>query len=178
MLVLVSVVFLGPLLAAFFLYFTGIWQPADSTENGLLLTPTQLSDTPLLAEEDSPQLRKLWSIVYVGEGSCADACRTALYESRQVRKALGKESSRIQRVYVVTDGEPDMSFIGSEHPGLIVVTAGPGKQEILDAVGQTEPGDIFLVDPAGNLMMRFPEDIGMRGMKDDLKHLLKVSRIG
>jgi len=37
---------------------------------------------------------------------------------------------------------------------------------------------IYLVDPLGNLMMRFPPDLEPKSLLKDLKHLLKVSRIG
>ena len=95
-----------------------------------------------------------------------------------MRKALGRERDRVQRVYLVTRGEPDMAFIRAEHPGLIVVSDGPVLREFLEAAGMAGPGDTFVVDPIGNLMMRFPYGVGMKGMKEDLAHLLKISRIG
>jgi hypothetical protein len=35
-----------------------------------------------------------------------------------------------------------------------------------------------VIDPIGNLMMRFPADPDLNRVKKDLVHLLKVSRIG
>jgi len=46
------------------------------------------------------------------------------------------------------------------------------------AVGDFAAGDVYLVDPLGNLMMHFPKQTGMQGMQEDLKRLLRVSRIG
>jgi len=39
-------------------------------------------------------------------------------------------------------------------------------------------GYIFLVDPLGSLMLRFPGDPDGRRMLKDLAHLLRASRIG
>ena len=40
-----------------------------------------------------------------------------------------------------------------------------------------EPG-IYLVDPQGYLMMRYPRDAERGGMLNDLERLLKISKIG
>ena len=37
---------------------------------------------------------------------------------------------------------------------------------------------IYLIDPFGNLMMRFSPELSPKSMLKDVKHLLKVSRIG
>ena len=37
---------------------------------------------------------------------------------------------------------------------------------------------IYLVDPLGNLMLRFPKDADPNRMKKDIERLLKTSRIG
>jgi hypothetical protein len=179
-LILLALIFFGPLAASFFLYyFLDDWRPEGSTENGILLTPEPLSGEPLIPGKEQLRFKGKWSMVYVGEGECNDACRKALYESRQVRRSLGKAMDRVQRVFVVTDRQANMGFLTEEHPGLIVVTEpSPGRSDLLNTIGTYHPGDIFLVDPIGNLMMRFPTDTGMKGIKKDMVHLLKVSRIG
>ncbi len=37
---------------------------------------------------------------------------------------------------------------------------------------------IYVVDPLGNLMLRFPRDADPRRMMKDLSRLLKASRVG
>ena len=178
-LVLVALVFLGPLVLSFTLYYLGDWRPQGSTQNGELLPPVPLSDAPLLAAGEGPRLRGKWTMIYADEGSCAEACQKTLYETRQIRRSLGKEMSRVQRVFVVTTGAPDAEFLASEHPMLVVAaTDTTARQDLLNAIGKFQPGDIFLVDPIGNLMMRFPQGTEMKAIKEDLVHLLKVSRIG
>jgi hypothetical protein len=49
---------------------------------------------------------------------------------------------------------------------------------VVSVVGETRPGEIFLADPLGNLVMRYPAGTGMKGIHGDLKHLLAISTIG
>jgi len=184
-LILLASVFLGPLLIAFVFYYGDIgWRPVNSTENGQLITPPRLlPDMPLLSDtsSESPRFRGKWSLIMLEDGDCGATCITRLYETRQVRIALSRDRDRVQRIFYVTGGTLDADFIKREHPGLVVIdTNAPIAKALLDAVtdGNREPGDIFLADPIGNLMMRFPRDTDMKGIHTDLKRLLKLSRIG
>jgi len=179
-LLLIALVFLGPLVLSFVLYyFVDDWRPVGSTENGILLTPVLLPDGPLLPVDSSPRFRDKWTLVAVGYGQCDDICQKMLYESRQIRRSLGKEMSRVQRIFIINRMLPALDSLQSEHPDLIIVTElSDSAAGFLDAAGNSNPGDIYLVDPIGNLMMRFPTSTGMKGIKEDLVHLLKASRIG
>ncbi|MEN8261544.1 MAG: hypothetical protein ABFS02_13370, partial [Pseudomonadota bacterium] len=52
--------------------------------------------------------------------------------------------------------------------------------ETLKTVIDGEPieGALFIMDPFGNLMMRYPPGFDPYGVKKDLSHLLRVSQIG
>lgn len=123
-----------------------------------------------------------WTMLYVDAGECAEKCREALYRSRQVWLSLGRKLERVQRLYVFQGDAPDPEWVASEQEGLIVATAdSPGARQLLAAFPQTDPpdaGNIYLVDPLGNLMMRFPLEDDPKGMLEDLKRLLRLSRIG
>jgi hypothetical protein len=115
----------------------------------------------------------------VDELECGVLCKEVLRETRQIRRALGRDRDRVQRLFYLDGSEPDMKFFTDEHPELIVLQPeSPAGQELLAAIGGRESGDIFLADPLGNLIMRFPSGTGMRGIHKDLKLLLKISRIG
>jgi len=43
---------------------------------------------------------------------------------------------------------------------------------------QDRAAHIYLVDPLGNLMLRFPAQVDPKGMMKDLRLLLKASQIG
>ena len=182
-LLLLALVFLGPLALSFILYYgVSDWRPEGSTENGELLTPTVLSDEVLLVDGADDQISKFrvkWSLVYVIDGQCDESCLNTLYETRQIRRSMGRDMERLQRVYIVTDGQPDYDFLALEHPDLIVASAeSAASRDFIVTVGDIQQGDVFLVDPLGNLMMKFPAELSMKEIKKDLVHLLKVSRIG
>ena len=184
-LLLLFVLFFGPLAMAWVLYYgSGDWRPEGRSNHGVLIEPpTPLPETALaLIDGRSTEpdvLRHVWTLLYIDGGVCAEACREALYRSRQVRIALGKEIDRVQRLYLYSGDKTDLA---GEHPDLIVADAeSSGGLELVAAFPANEPPDgenIDLVDPLGNLMMRFPLDDDARDIFLDLKKLLKLSRIG
>jgi cytochrome oxidase Cu insertion factor (SCO1/SenC/PrrC family) len=119
-----------------------------------------------------------WVMVHVGTAGCDAACAWQLYLMRQTRIAQGKEQSRIERLWVLTDrGKPDAALM-RDHPGLHVWRpADPAFVAQFPAV-QSRAEHIYLIDPLGNLMLRFPVRSDAKGMMKDLKLLLKASQIG
>jgi hypothetical protein len=182
-LIMLGVIFLGPLLIAYLLYGSGSgWRPAAGTQHGQMLEPPALlPDMPLTSggSDTASNFRGKWSLIVVDELECGVLCKEVLRETRQIRRALGRDRDRVQRLFYLDGSEPDMKFFTDEHPELIVLQPeSPAGQELLAAIGGRESGDIFLADPLGNLIMRFPSGTGMRGIHKDLKLLLKISRIG
>jgi hypothetical protein len=179
-LILLAFVFFGPLAAAFALYYGGIWKPTGMAVNGQLIEPPRpLPTDSLISGAQEPRFRDVWSLVIVAPGECEEACKKALVESRQVRRALGKERDRVQRIWLVSEGAADARFVTEQHPYLATVPAGePRLPTVLEIIGEVAPGEVLVVDPLGNLMMRFPPGTTMRAMDTDLKKLLKISRIG
>jgi hypothetical protein len=168
--------FFVPLLSAFALYYGMGWRPPSGTNHGELLQP--LKQLPTAAAE----LREKWGLVYVGSGTCADeTCRHALWTGRQTRLSLNQEMTRVNRVLLATGDCCDHGFLEKEHEGIKVfdVTEPAARAALL---AQLPPGDLspylFIVDPQGNIVMRFDTRENPRGLLDDLKKLLKLSHIG
>ena len=144
------------------------------------------SDANAVFNQES--LRGTWTMFYAPQGQCEEACEKNIYHMRQVRLALSHRMDRVQRVLLLSEpGQVSEELIG-EHPGLRVLQ-GTSEQyqamlgEITSALeaaeGKFENEDaIYLIDPFANLMMRFPADLPPKSMLKDIKHLLKVSRIG
>lgn len=182
-LVLLAAVFFGPILIAWLLYDpSGNTPTGETTANGELLTPVPLVPDANLRvareDQDSPYPGR-WTLVHTGADACAASCRQALYETRQVRKALGKEDRRVQRILFLDSTAPLDPAVTAEHPGLLVFAAdGALAQEFLAAATPDNAGDVYLIDPLGNLIMRFPADLSMKGIHRDLKKLLAISHIG
>jgi hypothetical protein len=179
-LLLVALVFLGPLVVAAWLYNQGeSHAPSGRTNHGELLEPiinvsTSLSSAGILEKKDHG-----WLLVYANTASCDDPCRRALYTYRQARLMLGKEMDRVRRVFLHGDTLPDTVFLAEEHPGLITIE----DSSLSGLLNNKRPADLpaggyFLIDPHGNLVMYFRPDLDPAEMVDDIKHLLRLSRIG
>jgi hypothetical protein len=123
---------------------------------------------------------KKWSLVYIGNGQCDDACRKSLYVMRQTRLSLNNEMRRVERVFLVTSDCCAQDFLSHEHPGMLVLNAtDPSASALLGLfpAGEREQS-LFIVDPLGNLMMRFDVRQDPKGLLQDLKKLLSLSHIG
>ena len=130
-------------------------------------------------------LKQKWSMVYFSENECNADCEKSLYNMRQVRLSTGRRMDRVQRVFVTGDLHNMSGKLEQAGEGLAVVGGTSEQVTTLDAQfraaqdGMQPCRDcIYLVDPFGNLMMRFSPDLDPKKMYKDLMHLLKVSRIG
>ena len=179
-LLLISLVFFGPLILATWLYFSGAgFQPKGRTNHGQLIEPLLdigdvLPDSEIHAYNDGR-----WLLVYTNTGSCDSSCEFALLTLRQSRLMLGKEMDRLLRVFLHGDTAPDTVFLNSEHSGLITLRDS-NFSELLEKKRPPKlaAGGYFLIDPLGNLVMYFRPDIDPSDMVDDIDHLLELSRIG
>ncbi|MFZ1625634.1 MAG: hypothetical protein WAU48_12760 [Gammaproteobacteria bacterium] len=181
--VLLILLFVGPFATAIYMYYYGgdSWRPQGSVAHGILINdpPSLDNDMVLLPSGKTVTFANRWSLLYVGNGACGTACEQALYQLRQVRQALGRDMSRVQRCFISTSGTPDSEFIHSTHPDLIVIdSAAKGHDKVLAVLGNHGEADIFVVDPLGNIIMRFPAGTSMKDMHTDLSLLLKASTIG
>jgi hypothetical protein len=143
---------------------------ATSNYGELIQPPRPLAGAPLEA------LRGKWVLVSFDDGACDAYCEKKLYFMRQVRRAQGRNQDRVARLWVVTDGAP-------ARPGLL--EAIEGTQLARDAglaarfpAAASVRDHLYVVDPLGNLMMRFPRDPDPSRILKDLQRLLRVSQIG
>jgi hypothetical protein len=166
----------APVLASFVAFY--LWRPGGHVNYGELLTPKPLPDTQLTTLDGKPfrfsDLKGEWVLVTVDRAACFERCRTQLVYTRQIRLAQAKEAERIDRVWLVTDeSAPDAAML-AEQPDLRVVRA-RGIERALP--GSSDPAaHIYVVDPLGNLMMRFPENADPRRILKDVARLLRHSK--
>jgi cytochrome oxidase Cu insertion factor (SCO1/SenC/PrrC family) len=144
------------------------WATGAAGNYGELIEPRTLSGPPFV------ELRGKWVLVTFDTAVCDVHCERKLYFMRQVRRAQGKEETRLERLWVVTDA-------GVPRPELLAAFEGTRIAKSLES-RQAFPGEpvehIYLVDPLGNLMLRFPRDPDPSKMLKDLQRLLKYSRVG
>lgn len=185
LLLLIVALFVLPLAVAWLLI--GHWRPEGHVQHGELLDPARPMDLRLSSLEGKPMdggVLRGWMLVYVGLAAECDAhCRTGLYDMRQVRLALGKDMDRVKTLLLL-DAIPATEFRGwlaAEHSATVVgVADAANRTSLIEAFNQ--PGRvgewIYLLDPLGNLLMRYPIDTDPRGLLKDLQRLLKWSKIG
>jgi hypothetical protein len=170
----VAALFFVPLALAFGLYYGTGWRPGRSTNHGELIVPAR----PLPGD---PKIwHGHWTLVYAGSGVCAAACERALYTMRQTRLALGRDMTRVERVRLATEECCDTDRLQNEGAGLVTLDA---RATAGSALLRSFPADdlataIFVVDPLGNLMMRFDSRENPKGLLQDLTQLLRLSQIG
>jgi hypothetical protein len=182
-LLLVLAVFGIPVIASYLAYY--VWQPQGAATNyGELVQPVTLAQTTVLTQLDGKSmelnaLRGKWLLVHANSGACDAACEKNLYALRQVRLLQGRDQDRVERVWLLTDGVvPANELLKDRFAGMQVLrdTNGallsklPAKSDVRQ--------HIYVIDPLGNVMMRYDADPDLKRMGKDLGKLLRASQIG
>lgn len=179
-LLLVAAVCIAPFVGSFALYF--FWPPSGRVNYGDLIEGVAVPPAKLKLSDGKPfeldQLRGRWLFVTVDSGNCDEYCRKKLWQMRQVRLTQGKYLERIERVWLLNDEQPVVPEVMKEYEGTWVAAA--RGSEVLKSLTYKEAqrDHIYLVDPLGNIVLRYPKDANPSRMKKDLERLLRVSRIG
>lgn len=178
-LALLALVCALPVAASYMTYY--LWPPAKQMNYGQLVEPTPLPQsmiTPIPRLSFDPEsLEGRWVMVYVGPAACDRVCSESLYYMRQVRMAQGKEMFRVKRLWLITDGGMPSPTVLEGQEGLEVARTQPAWLGQLSVPG-SGIGRVYLVDPLGLVMLRFPENLEPKRMIKDLERLLKYSRVG
>jgi hypothetical protein len=173
-LALLGAFFLLPVAAATLVWWLDL-APGAAGNYGTLLPPRPLQ-LPANAT-----LQGKWLLVQFDGGACSERCERKLYFMRQVRKAMGREVGRVERLWVITDGAKPRPEVLRAIEGTVIAPLSSFPDAAL-FVPEREGGDradhLYVVDPLGNLMMRFPIDPDPSRVIKDLQRLLRVSRFG
>jgi len=180
LLLLLLLLFFSPLLFAFLVYYGTNWRPLGRTNHGTLIEPARTLPVVTLPQVKADLLIGKWSLVFIGDGACDSQCRDTLYFIRQTQLSLGNLIPRVQRVWLATDHCCDPAADMEKQPPLIAVDAhAPAALPLLAMFPDDQRAStIFIVDPRGNLMMRYDSHADPKGLREDLKKLLSLSHIG
>ncbi|WP_194720589.1 SCO family protein [Noviherbaspirillum malthae] len=174
----------SPLIASYLTYY--VIKPEGRTNYGALIDPRaypmpQLNTAALDgAPANLQQFKGKWIMMIADGGECQEACRKRLHDMRQLRLAQGKDMDRIERVWLITDKQPLDTVLMREYDGthMLRSDAQAVKSWLPSDQASAYTDHIYMIDPLGNLMMRFPKDADPNKIKKDLAKLLKASRIG
>ncbi len=174
---LILAVCVVPIIASTALYY--LWTPTRFVNHGELLDPVPLAAVRFARTEGEPfdfsDLNGRWVFLSIDDGACDDYCEKKLYLMRQIRLTQGKDADRIDRVWLIRDGRRPSARTLAEYEGtLAVVLANADGLSRFPAEGN-RADYVYLVDPLGNLMMRYPPDADPSRIKKDIAKLLRVS---
>ena len=179
----VLLVCVAPIVASYFTYY--VIRPDGRRNFGELIDPQRPLPTITGRTLDGqtvqlPSLKGQWLLTTVSSGACDARCEKNLYFQRQMRETLGKEMGRVDRVWLITDE-------ASVAPGLLPalkdatvlrVPAAELAQWLQPEKGGEIQNHLYVVDPVGNWMMRFPPDMDAAAAakaKRDLDRLLRAA---
>lgn len=182
MLYLVLAVCLAPVAASYFAYY--VMPPAGRTNYGTLIEPQRPLPPLELATLDGQRfdLKSLagrWVLIAVDGSECDRACGDKLLSMRQQRLMTGKDRDRVERVWLISDTAPLSTLLLREYEGTRFLRA---PAAALESWLPVEPGaktriedHVYLLDPFGNLMLRWPQAANQSAVKRDLSRLLRAS---
>ena len=174
----------APMILSYLTYY--VIKPTGRTNYGTLIDPRErpipaMASTTLDGRpEKLEQYAGKWIMLKVGGGECLEACQKQLFAMRQWRLMQGKNMDRVERVWLVTDDKPLDTMTIRQYDGMHMLRAPQDTvTKWLPAEQGSQPSDhIYLIDPLGNLMMRFPADPDPRKVYKDIAKLLKASAVG
>ena len=173
-LLLLLAVAIGPMLLASAMYQWRFWVPEARSYHGVLIGNGQtLADLGVQGE-----VQPLWQILVTAPGECAADCRELVYLARQIQIGLNRETARASHGLALAEplAGDYAAQLEREYPQL--------RRYDLDTRAYQQateglPGAwLWLVDPHGNLVLRYPADSRGKAILDDLRYLLKISKIG
>ncbi|WP_439586298.1 SCO family protein [Hydrogenophaga sp.] len=170
----------APVIASYFTYY--VIRPEGRRNYGELIDPQRPLPTWSGTNAQGQQvplasLKDQWLLISVADSSCPEACQQHLYLQRQLRETLGREKTRLDWVWLRTGdaalAEPLKE--ATQAAQVLHVDAQALAAWLQPAPGQKIEDHLYVVDPLGNWMMRFPAHLDPAQAKRDLDRLLRAS---
>ena len=170
------------------LYFGQDWFEFKSTARGYLLAPGQTlnsTDFYLVKAGQKHHLSNTslvdgrWLLLFNGTATCDLHCQANLFKMRQARLVLGRDAARVRTVYLLpeTTLNPELNEVLTQYPALSVYRI----NNLIQSSSKIPPlkqNQVYIADPAGNLVLSYAVNAYSRDIIKDFKRLLKASKIG
>ncbi len=175
-----------PYIASWLLLQHPEWMPEGSVSHGELVVPARPWSLAGLrdgsGEPFSPDwLRQgRWTLMTVADGGCEEVCRRNLFHLRQIRRALGRDLTRLQRLLLFV-GEPGQELLRElrgEYPGMRIVIVPESRRREAQALllpGSELKDRLWLLDPDGQIMLAYGPGTPAKGILKDIQRLLKAN---
>ncbi|MEE1887618.1 hypothetical protein [Pseudomonas carassii] len=171
-LLLILFVVLGPMILATFMYKLKFWVPEGRSYHGVMIGNGEgREDIGIDARDER------WQLLVSAPETCAEECRQLVYLARQIQVGLGRDASRASHALAAAQplAADYQALLGREYPQLQRYPL--DAQRYVQKVGDAGP-QLWIVDPHGNLVLRYDAKVNGKHVLDDLRHLLKLSNIG
>jgi len=177
---LVLLVCAAPVIASYFTYY--VIRPEGRRNYGELIDPARpLPASVGIDAQGQPltltALQGQWLLLSVADSGCDAQCERHLYLQRQLREGLGREKDRLDWVWLRT-GSAELKpalRAATEHATVIYMDEAEVAAWLQPASGQRLSDHLYVVDPMGRWMMRFPADADPARARRDLDRLLRAS---
>lgn len=173
----------APVVASYFTYY--VVRPEGRRNFGALIEPQRampelVAHTLDGAPHSLSTLRGQWLLISTSGANCDALCQRNLYLQRQLRESLGREKERLDWVWLITDDAPVPQAMeaGIEKATVLRVDRSALSQWLAPAAGHSLADHLYVVDPQGHWMMRFPAKLDAAKAsqaKRDLDRLLRAS---
>lgn len=177
-------VFVVPLVIAIVMYsLRGYLPSTNSVAHGELIHPAKpLKNIQITVAQGGikslDNMKGKWTYLVYTPNGCDLECEATLFKLRQAKAATGRDTNRIQLALLIDSGELQDDIAMRNKEVLVGSLDSLELENIPDANQILEPGNIYLLDPLGNMMMRYDEKATAKGILKDIKKLLKISNIG
>lgn len=172
-LLLVLLVALGPMILATAMYKLQFWVPEGRSYHGELIRNGETR-----AELGVQSDEKRWQMLVTAPDQCDADCQQLVYLARQIQIGLGRDASRA--THALTTAQPLSAqyeaTLRREYPQLQRYPLDLKRYERM-APGIELP-QLWIVDPHGNLVLRYGAEVNGKDLLNDLRQLLKLSNIG
>ncbi|ROM48126.1 hypothetical protein BK648_14955 [Pseudomonas poae] len=172
-LMLILMMVIGPMALATFMYKLQFWVPDSRSYHGEMIGNGQTrADIGVQADEQR------WQLLVTAPAACAADCRQLVYLARQLQISLGRDASRAS--HALASAQP----VSTEYEAKLKAEYPQLQRYALDLSTFTKdaaaPGDaqLWIVDPHGNLVLRYDAKVKGKDLLNDLRLLLKLSNIG
>jgi len=163
----------GPMILATGMYKLQFWVPDGRSYHGELIGNGQSrADLGVTADEER------WQMLVTAPKDCAVDCQQLVYLARQIQIGLGRDAGRASHALAAAqplsaDYEAKLT---REYPQLQRYPL--DSAAFSKATGDKATPQLWIIDPHGNLVLRYDPSVKGKDLLNDLRHLLKLSNIG
>ena len=172
-LMLILLMVIGPMALATFMYKLQFWVPDSRSYHGELIGNGQTrADIGVQADEQR------WQLLVTAPAACAADCQQLVYLARQLQIGLGRDASRAS--HALASAQP----VGADYDAKLKVEYPQLQRYSLDlpsyikGAQSNDTPHLWIIDPHGNLVLRYDPTVKGKDLLNDLRHLLKLSNIG